>query len=73
MSVMIGTLLYDLGSSERHSTFIKEMCMSLRPIPKEDALRRGLFYNKAANRNWQTKLLDRSEVTQLDIFRQESC
>ena len=37
---MTGPLLYVLGSCERHSQLTDEMYISLRPIPKEDILRR---------------------------------
>ena len=36
-SVTIGTLLYVVGSCERHFKFMKEMYIPLRPIPKEDS------------------------------------
>ena len=41
---MVGTLLYVFGVVERHSKFIKEMYIPLRPISKEDSLRRCIFY-----------------------------
>ena len=39
-SVMIGTLPYVFGSCERLSKLTEEMYIPLRPIPKEDSLRR---------------------------------
>ena len=43
-SVLVGTLLYILGSCESHSKFIKELFIPFGPIPKENALRHWLFY-----------------------------
>ena len=40
ISVMIGTLLYLLGTCARHSKLAQEMYIALRSIPKEDTLRR---------------------------------
>ena len=40
ISVMIGTVLYVLGSPERHSKLTVGMHIRFRPIPKEDSLRR---------------------------------
>ena len=40
ISVMTGTVLFVFGSCERHSELTEEMYIPLRPIPKEDALRR---------------------------------
>ena len=37
-SVMIETLLYVLGSCERHPELTEEMHIPLRPIPQEDFL-----------------------------------
>ena len=65
---MIGTLLYVFGSCERHSELTEEMYIPLRPIQKEDSLRRWRFYKLA---KWQ-KLTDQStwfmEVTQQIYF-----
>ena len=66
---MVGTLLYVAGSCERHSKFIKEMYIPFRPIPKEDV---DFSINWTTNRNWQTRLLVRRKVTQLNILRQKS-
>ena len=49
---------------------LKEMHIPLRPIPEEDSLRFSI--NWATNKNWQTNLLDRRKVFQLNILRQES-
>ena len=42
-AVMIATLLYVFGSRERRSKHTEEMYIPLRPIPKEDCLRRRRF------------------------------
>ena len=44
LPVMIGTLLYVFGSCERHSELTEEMCIPLRPIPKENTLLHWCFY-----------------------------
>ena len=74
LSVKTGTLLYVFGSCECHSKPTKEMHISLRPIPKNDALPRWGFYKlgiwqKLAD---QSRLHDTWKVTHLKLLRQES-
>ena len=45
-----------------------EMYIPLRPIARGNIL---VSINRAPHRNWQTKLLDRRKVTQLNLLRQE--
>ena len=52
---------------------VEEMHTPLRPMPKEDTLRRRRFFmNWKINRNWQTKVSDTWEVTELNLPRQKS-
>ena len=60
---MIETLLYVVGSHERHSEFTEEMYIPLRPIPREDFIV-DVPIHWSSNRNWQTKELDPWKVTQ---------
>ena len=46
ISAMLGTLLYVFGSCERHSKLTEDVHIPLRPIPKEDNLRRLRFYER---------------------------
>ena len=48
----------------------REVCSPLRTMPKGDTFCCRL-YNWATNRNWQTKLLDRRKVTQLNLLCRE--
>ena len=69
---MVGALLVVFGSCERHAIFVKEMYVPLRPIHRKTLFAAEFSLNWATNRNWQTKLLDRRKVTQLNILRQKS-
>ena len=42
--VMIGTLPYVFGSCERRSKLTEEMCIPLRPIPREDSYSLPFLY-----------------------------
>ena len=68
---MLGTLFYVSGSCERHSELTEEMYIPLRPIPKED-FSSLTFLSTGKVTNWQTKVLDTREVTQLDLPHQKN-
>ena len=70
-SVLMGTLLYLVGSCERHSEPTKEIA---HPFEADTDGRYSLVVciNWATNRNWQTKMLDTRQITKLMLVRQES-
>ena len=69
-SVMIGSILFVLGSCERHSKFTEEMYIPLRPDTKGRPSVIDVSVNWLSNRNWQTEVLDSWKVTQLNSLRQ---
>ena len=69
--VMIGTLLYVLGSCQRHSEPTKGMCIPLRLIPKEGTLWSFVQSGQLAETD-KTKLPATRKGTQLNLPRQGS-
>ena len=71
ISAMIGAL-YVFSACERHSKLTGHMHIPLRPITKEDSLRRDISINWSTDRNLQIKVHDVWRVTHLNLLRQES-